>query len=261
MIKLVISGGQTGADIAGLLAAKHCNIKTFGFVPPGYFNESGNDNSLADIFGLVELEINPKFTTSDYYRERTKQNIHFSDGTVIFATDLNSPGTILTINTCKMLNNPFIINPTKLQLLDFITINEIKDLNIAGNRESKSPGIQDSTTTFLIDVFSETNPPKPSLKTPPLGEPAIGVPCPNCENLDTEIFRQFNNTIGNYSQMGKYFNFTHTCPKCKTVWFQSIIILKEHFNKCRSCDSLDTYPLYPNNTVWKCASCNNEWSP
>ena len=37
----IISGGQTGADKGGLIAAKKANIKTGGIAPKGFMTEAG----------------------------------------------------------------------------------------------------------------------------------------------------------------------------------------------------------------------------
>ena len=37
----VCSGGQTGADLGGLIAAKQAGLETFGWMPPGFLTEFG----------------------------------------------------------------------------------------------------------------------------------------------------------------------------------------------------------------------------
>lgn len=41
MIELVLSGGQTGADLGGLRAARACGIPTGGWAPRGWLTEVG----------------------------------------------------------------------------------------------------------------------------------------------------------------------------------------------------------------------------
>jgi len=103
MVKLVkvISGGQIGADQAGLFAARDCNIETGGFAPKGYLTENGNDISLKTKFGLEE----PNFSG---YPIRTRLNVAHSDGTLVFGNH-NSPGCKLTINICKELKKPYLV--------------------------------------------------------------------------------------------------------------------------------------------------------
>ena len=150
-LKAIYSGGQTGADYAGLVAARDLGIPTGGTAPKGWriCNFDGTDGtnpSLAD-FGLVEHE-------SREYKPRTIQNVKDSDGTVWFGYQF-SPGGILTIGTCKRLRKPVIINPLSDELLNWLTENDIKILNVSGNRLSKdNPTIYNDVYTRLVETFS-----------------------------------------------------------------------------------------------------------
>jgi len=53
-INLIVSGGQTGADIAGLRAARALDIPTTGFMPKGWTTERGPKPEYAQKFGLLE---------------------------------------------------------------------------------------------------------------------------------------------------------------------------------------------------------------
>ena len=146
MIIKIISGGQTGADTGALIAAKQLGIQTGGTAPKGYKTENGPNLDLKELYGLVE-------SNSSNYKSRTIENIKNSDGTVIFG-DVSSVGSQLTINTCIQLKKPHIINPSKLQLIDWINKKFIRVLNCAGNRESVNPGIQERVKKFLTLVFT-----------------------------------------------------------------------------------------------------------
>jgi hypothetical protein len=147
----IISGGQTGADQAALRVAKKASIETGGFIPKGFRTESGNKPSLKK-FGLIE-------TTSRSYSERTKLNIIYSDGTVIFSK-LNSNGSIrgkgtkLTFEFSQEKKKPVIINPTADELKKFLRKNKIKILNVAGDRKSMNPGIEKAVRKVLKEVFT-----------------------------------------------------------------------------------------------------------
>ena len=52
----IISGGQTGADRAGLEVAKRLGYETGGTVPRGYKTSTGPDPTLKE-FGVVEHKI------------------------------------------------------------------------------------------------------------------------------------------------------------------------------------------------------------
>lgn len=152
MIKQIISGGQTGVDRAGLDAAKYLGIKTGGYCPKGYLTENGNDISLKS-YGL-------KQTKSTLYSERTLKNVLKSDGTVIFCkTDkegnIIGEGTQYTYQLALENKKPVIINPTKEKFLKWLAENKIKILNVAGNRESQSPGIYSKTKRILIQYLKK----------------------------------------------------------------------------------------------------------
>lgn len=147
ILDMVISGGQNGADLAGLAAAYDLGIKTGGTAPKGYrvCNYDGSDSAnpeLASKYRLVE-------STSYDYPPRTKLNVMYSDGTVWFGYE-HSPGGKLTIKTCHHYNKPLLINPKSTELRQWIISNNIKVLNVAGNRVSEfNPNIYD-TTYFTI---------------------------------------------------------------------------------------------------------------
>src|SRR5271166_1257232 len=92
MLRKVISGGQTGADRAGLDFAIETGLKHGGFVPRG---RKAEDGRIADRYNLVEL-------TTSSYPARTRRNIEESDGTVIFSLEhLLSGGKKLTRGLCQ----------------------------------------------------------------------------------------------------------------------------------------------------------------
>lgn len=153
----IISGGQIGADIAGLKAAKKLGLETGGWAPKGYRTETGSNTSLRDIYGLRE-------DSSSNYPPRTKKNVASSDGTLIFGR--SSPGVNLTIKSCQNFKPFFIVTypvPKDEGIIiledvaDWLIDNNIKVLNIAGNRENKNPGIEKFVINFLIELLSERN--------------------------------------------------------------------------------------------------------
>ena len=154
MIEKVISGGNTGGDLAGIVAAQRVGIKTGGTAPKGYKTEKGKQPVLKTRFGLVE-------SSSTNYQVRTKQNVIDSDATIILATKPSSPGTRLTIKLCNELAKPYIlVDPFQASsntVYDFICIHTPKVINIAGNRESVSPGITSASASFLQHIFTSVN--------------------------------------------------------------------------------------------------------
>lgn len=152
MLDKIISGGQTGADIAGLQAAKKLGLSTGGTMPKGFRTEEGNKPNYKQLYNVVENEY---FS----YVYRTEENVLNSDGTLIFGT-VNSAGTKLTVRLCNVHNKPFYIvtypekSLHKLNVYDWVEHSKIKTLNIAGNRENSNPGINLFTFNFLINEFN-----------------------------------------------------------------------------------------------------------
>jgi hypothetical protein len=90
----VISGGQVGADIAGLRAAKAVGLPTGGCCPRGWRIKGGSNPELGEVYGLIELP-------TDSYKKRTWKNVSDADATVRYAYDFNSPGERCTRNACE----------------------------------------------------------------------------------------------------------------------------------------------------------------
>jgi hypothetical protein len=149
----ILSGGQTGADMGGLVAAKRLGITTGGCAPKGYKTEVGEQAAMLKSFGLVEHD-------SSNYKHRTKENVINSDATLILATDPSSDGTRITILYCEELAKPFLVvypgNDAIPEIRDFMNAKKPNVLNIAGNRESKSKGITAKTEAIIQAVFSNS---------------------------------------------------------------------------------------------------------
>ena len=140
MVMKIISGGQTGADQAGLAVAKRLGIPTGGFVPKGFLTEAGPRPDLAAEYGLEE-------TDTAAYPERTERNVRLADGTVVFG-DARSPGSMLTIRLCRRHGRPCLTIPPDAapdqaarQLRAWLDEHRIATLNVAGNRASQAPEI------------------------------------------------------------------------------------------------------------------------
>lgn len=146
LLETVISGGQTGADEAGLAAALGAGYKTGGMAPKNYHTELGENWTLKSKYGLIE-------STGEGYKSRTWWNVMHSDGTVIFGRTAEG-GTKYTWDLCVGNAKPFLINPADAnELRDWLCQYKIQTLNVAGNRESVSPGIYKRVYDFLSDAF------------------------------------------------------------------------------------------------------------
>jgi hypothetical protein len=146
----VISGGQTGADQAGLEAAARLGIPTGGVMPKGFLTEDGPRSDLAACYGLVEAG-------PPAYPERTERNVLLADGTAMFAAE-SSPGSRLTVDLCRQHGKPCLKIPHDLpipeaamRLRRWLEANAIRTLNVAGARESEAPGVG----VFVAAVIEE----------------------------------------------------------------------------------------------------------
>ena len=143
-LKTIISGGQTGADRAGLDAAMEMNIPVGGWCPKGRKAEDGP----------IDYRYPLQETASGDYKVRTGLNVKESDGTIIFSRGKPTGGTALTVKKAEILKKPYIevdldkdydFDKVKSWLLD----NGIEVLNVAGPRGSEHPDIYDKTKVFL----------------------------------------------------------------------------------------------------------------
>ena len=154
MIEKIISGGQTGVDQGALDFALENGIPCGGWCPLGRLCETGR---IPDRYPVTEV-------SSDDYNYRTRQNILNSDGTlIIIRGDLKEPGTGLTKTLCEQYGKPVLIldidKPVMKESLrkkfrTWISTSNIRILNIAGNRESSSPGIQEETRELVELIIS-----------------------------------------------------------------------------------------------------------
>lgn len=148
----IVSGGQTGADLAALDFAIKFEIPHAGWCPKGRTNEKGK---IPPIYSLKEAPLEDPAC-------RTTLNILDSDGALVYTLDNESgSGTKLTHDLCILFNKPVLVvnisdktSKHKLLVKDFLEHHKIETLNVAGNRESESPGIYKSTRIFLEHIFT-----------------------------------------------------------------------------------------------------------
>jgi hypothetical protein len=120
-------------------------------MPKGFLTEEGPRRWFANVFGVREMP-------TKSYPARTVQNVKDSDGTIWFGTT-DTPGAKTTLDACKRLRKPLmLVTPSEVILasdaVEWLRRNpQIKRLNIAGNRESKNPGIGERVERFLMVVF------------------------------------------------------------------------------------------------------------
>ena len=163
MVQKVISGGQTGADQAGLFAAEACGIETGGWMPRDFLTLAGNRPEFEKRFKIIST-LNPG------YPVRTGLNVRDACGTIRFASKWMSAGQRCTLNAIREHRKPYIdvdmppnreVDEAEVnRVVAWINNNNIKTLNVAGNSEpvnqnARSRGITVFTQTFLMKVFAK----------------------------------------------------------------------------------------------------------
>lgn len=153
-LRRILSGGQTGVDWAALDWAIAQEVPHGGWCPLGRRAENG----------LVDHRFQLKEAPSRNYAVRTRWNVRDADATVLFtlAGEL-SGGSLLTWNLAGELAKPrlhlsaAIEEPHAAILLQFLDEHAVRDLNIAGPRESTEPGVGRFVTRVLDEALLPEN--------------------------------------------------------------------------------------------------------
>jgi hypothetical protein len=144
----IASGGQTGVDRAALDVAMERGIPCGGWCPAGRWAEDG--------------PIDPRYplreTPSADPAERTGWNVRDSDGSALLLAAGASPGTERTREAASRLGRP--VYPWRLDtppdaehFRAWLRMHGIRTLNVAGPRESESPGIYAAARAWLRAVL------------------------------------------------------------------------------------------------------------
>lgn len=167
----IVSGGQTGADRAGLDVARHLGIPWGGYAPRGWIAEDGK----------VPVHYRPRrsphypgFATStlvavegptagghaEWYRERTKLNIEAANFVLIFLMDaaFPTPGSRFTRDYCRETGTEWAFvaaagREVPNAIRQALEMKKPKVLMVAGSRESKAPGIYAYTYVALREAL------------------------------------------------------------------------------------------------------------
>lgn len=151
MMKRIISGAQTGADIAGLEVAKKFGFETGGTMPFGYKALDGCHPEYKKMYGV-------EFHTSSSYVPRTRKNVKNSDGTIRLAYDFSSKGEKCTLKAIEDYKKPYIDvdlnDPIPVSdVIIWLKNNNIQILNVAGNSEKTAPGTHAAVTEYLTNLL------------------------------------------------------------------------------------------------------------
>ena len=158
-IKTIRSGGQSGADRGALDAARQAGVPITGWCPAGGWAED-----MTEPPGLLALYPELTETPSGDVIQRTEWNVRDSDATLIVCENglAQSPGTLMTIEFAKQMGKPCIVVgadgvPKVLEWLEGIAPanSEGIDLNVAGPRESITPGTYELAKQVVLGVLTQ----------------------------------------------------------------------------------------------------------
>lgn len=77
VLKMIISGGQIGIDEIALSISNLYGIKTGGWMPPMFLTEEGCKPEFEEKYNMKALGL-------ALWSKRTRYNVKYSDGTVVF---------------------------------------------------------------------------------------------------------------------------------------------------------------------------------
>lgn len=117
----VISGGQTGADIAGTLAGIACGLYVGGCAPKGYWTANGFDLRLK-AWGFSQT----KSGGAQGYAERDQANVRLADAVIAFKVDLPLTGRGTTKTFNYALTNKYV----DTALYPYNSANPVVDLTV-----------------------------------------------------------------------------------------------------------------------------------
>jgi hypothetical protein len=97
-------------------------------------------------------------TASSKYPVRTEQNVVDSDGTLILFVARLQGGTLLTLRLTKKHSKPILLCDFEEQtsideMRQWIAEHDIRVLNVAGPRESTSPGIYTKAKSLIKRII------------------------------------------------------------------------------------------------------------
>lgn len=156
----IVSGGQTGVDRGALEAAVKAQFPYGGMIPRGRLAEDGI---------VPEKFMNMVESESEDYRFRTRWNVESADATLILSfVEEFEGGTQRTRQYCMNACKPFFIDDPSNPKMDGNRIAVFKwledvghkngdnplALNVAGPRESKSPGIAEASERYVSRIIS-----------------------------------------------------------------------------------------------------------
>ena len=153
-ISKIISGGQTGADRAGIDVAIALGIDYGGSLPSGRRTEDGY---------LSRTYTKMNEVKSRHYQARTEKNVMDSDATIVFTYNRMGSGSALTMKkaeehykSCLHVN---LDKQTDDEAVRIVTewLDSVRPytLNVAGSRESTAQGIYQRVFNIMKKVLGD----------------------------------------------------------------------------------------------------------
>ncbi len=135
-------------DRGALDAALELGIPHGGWCPRGRLAEDGR---IPDLYRLRESD-------ASEYPVRTEQNVLDSDATLILCRGRPSGGTELTLRLAQQHGQPHLVIdfervPDPVAVRRWLVEQRVETLNVAGPRESQSPGIAALAREFIVRVL------------------------------------------------------------------------------------------------------------
>ncbi len=158
MVSKLISGGQSGVDRAALDFAVERNIAYGGWCPHGGWAEDFPAPP-----GLLAKYPRLSQTPSADTRQRTEWNVRDAEASLIIATAPGasvSKGVEFTIACAEVLGKPHLLidltnlEQSALEVNWLQAMAPLATLNVAGSRQSESPGIYTKALQFLACIWS-----------------------------------------------------------------------------------------------------------
>ncbi len=154
----IVSGGQSGVDRAALDAAIEVGVPYGGWCPAG-----GGAEDHPQPPGVRAQYPRLRETRSADPAVRTELNVRDSDATLVLLPrgEWHSPGTDLTVACCRRSGRPHLVVPVEDRELMFRWLRDLPEgtvLNVAGPRESQSPGIYRAAAALVRELLRERSP-------------------------------------------------------------------------------------------------------
>jgi Circularly permutated YpsA SLOG family len=152
MLDKVISGGETGAEKAARQAAIAFGVPTGGWKSDGFLIGVAPRTESVEQPGAAEMPQESRPAPSEL-------NVQSSDATLWFG-ETTTAGAHAAVGACHRFGKPCMpVSPNAKfepsHVAAWIAENQIRTLNVTGNREEVEPGIGEKVERFLCQVLEQ----------------------------------------------------------------------------------------------------------